>query len=88
MIVRLPPDIEALVALRVSSGEFSGPEEVVREAMAPWVERELKRESVMAAIRSKIAEGDSDETDVAAASVRNHLDRVLKSLPVNDPNAA
>jgi Arc/MetJ-type ribon-helix-helix transcriptional regulator len=86
MTVRLPPDIEALVALRVSSGEFSGPDEVVRAAMAPWIERELQRKDVMASIRTKIAEGDSDDNDFSPSEVRDHLDRVLKSLPGKDPN--
>jgi Arc/MetJ-type ribon-helix-helix transcriptional regulator len=88
MTIRLPPDIEALVVSRVSSGEFSSPEDVVRTAMAPWLERERDREGTLTAIRAKIAEGDADNTDFSSSAVRDHLDRVAASLPRHDPDAA
>ena len=88
MTVRLPPDIEALVVSRVSSGAFSSPEEVVRAAMAPWLERERGREDALTAIRAKIAEGDADESDFSPSAVRDHLDRVAASLSRTDPDAA
>lgn len=88
MTIRLPPDIEALVVSRVSSGEFSSPEEVVRVAMEPWLERERGREAALTAIRAKIAEGDADVTDFSPSAVRDHLDRVSASLPRTDPDAA
>lgn len=88
MTVRLPPDIEALVVSRVSSGAFASPEEVVRAAMAPWLERERGRDAALTAIRAKIAEGDADDSDVSPSAVRDHLDRVAASLTRNDPDAA
>ncbi|AOO83769.1 ribbon-helix-helix domain-containing protein [Bosea vaviloviae] len=88
MAVRLPPDIEALVTARVSSGEFSSPEDVVRSAMAPWIERERLREAALVQVRAKIAEGDADETDLTSSAVRKHLDEVAAALLRHDPDAA
>lgn len=88
MVVRLPSDIEALVAARVDSGEFASAEEVVREAMAPWIERERGRIETLADIRAKIAEDDADETEYTASEVRAHLDRKAAALMVRDPDAA
>jgi putative addiction module CopG family antidote len=88
MTVRLPPDIEALVVSRVSSGEFSSPEEVVRAAMGAWLERERGREAELAAIRAKIAEGDADANDFSPSAVGIHLDGVAASLTRTDPDAA
>lgn len=88
MTVRLPPDIEALVAARVSSGEFASAEEVVRSAMAPWIERERLREVALAGVRAKIAEGDADPVDLTPSAVRKHLDAVAAGLRKNGPDAA
>lgn len=88
MTVRLPSDIEALVVARVSSGEFASPEEVVRAAMTPWIERERLRESALDGVRAKIAEGDADEGDLTPSAVRKHLDEVAAALQRHDPDAA
>lgn len=88
MAVKLPPDIAELVTARVESGDFASPEEVVRAAMAPWIAREQARAATLDQLRAKIAEGDSDPTDVTPDEIRNHLDRVAASLQRQGPNAA
>lgn len=88
MSVTLPEDIERLVLARVASGDYATPQQVIREAMHDFVERELARERDLAIIRQKIAEGDSDETNFTPAEVRAHLDRVAASLSMKNPNAA
>ena len=88
MVVRLPQDIEDLVAARVGSGDFATPEDVLRSAMAPWIAREQARALVMSDLRSRIAEGDADEIDVSPAELRDHLDKVAVSLQRHDPDAA
>ncbi len=80
MSVKLPRDIEALVMSRVSSGEFASAEDVVRSAMAPWIERESKREQALNDIRGKIAEGEADETEFSAEEVRDYLNRAAAGL--------
>lgn len=88
MVVRLPQDIEDLVAARVGSGDFATPEDVLRSAMAPWIAREQARALVMSDLRSRIAEGDADEIDVSPAELSDHLDKVAVSLQRHDPDAA
>jgi len=88
MVVRLPRDIEELVAARVGSGEFASPEEVLRSALAPWIAREQARALTIADVRAKIAEGDADETDFSPSAVRDHLDQIATSLQRHDPDAA
>jgi Arc/MetJ-type ribon-helix-helix transcriptional regulator len=88
MSIKLPPDIAALVKARVGSGEFASAEEVVRSAMAPWIERERLRAVALAKVRSKISDGDADETNLTASAVRQHLDDVAAALQRHEPDAA
>ncbi|MBR3192659.1 hypothetical protein [Bosea sp. (in: a-proteobacteria)] len=88
MTLRLPKDIDALVQARADAGGFATAEEVLRDAMRPWLEAEQKRQEGLRAIREKIAQGDADPTDVSAGEVSARLDRIAASIAKSSPDAA
>lgn len=88
MTLRLPKDIDALVRARADAGGFATAEEVLRDAMRPWLEAEQNRQEGLRLIREKIAEGDTDPTDIGADEVSARLDRLAASIPKTSPDAA
>jgi Arc/MetJ-type ribon-helix-helix transcriptional regulator len=88
MTLRLPKDIDALVQARADAGGFATAEEVLRDAMRPWLEAEQKRQEDLRLIREKIAEGDTDPTDIGADEVSARLDRLAASIAKTSPDAA
>ena len=88
MTLRLPKDIDALVQARADAGGFATAEEVLRDAMRPWLEAEQKRQEGLRVIREKIAQGDADPTDVGADEVSSRLDRIAASIVKSSPDAA
>ena len=88
MTLRLPKDIDALVRARADAGGFATAEEVLRDAMRPWLEAERKRQEELRLIREKIAEGDTDPTDIGADEVSARLDRLAASIAKTSPDAA
>jgi Arc/MetJ-type ribon-helix-helix transcriptional regulator len=88
MTLRLPKDIDALVRARADAGGFATAEEVLRDAMRPWLEAEQNRQEGLRLIREKIAEGDTDPTDIDADEVSARLDRLAASIAKTSPDAA
>ncbi|CAD5248290.1 conserved hypothetical protein [Bosea sp. 62] len=88
MTLRLPKDIDALVQARADAGGFATAEEVLRDAMRPWLEAEQKRQESLRLIREKIAQGDTDPSDIGAAEVSARLDRIAASIAKTAPDAA
>ncbi|HEV7324532.1 MAG TPA: hypothetical protein VGN91_05655 [Bosea sp. (in: a-proteobacteria)] len=88
MTLRLPEDIEALVQARADAGGFATAEEVLRDAMRPWLEAEQKRQEALRVIREKITQGDADPSDISAEEVSARLDRLASSIAKTSPDAA
>lgn len=88
MTLRLPKDIDALVQARADAGGFATAEEVLRDAMRPWLEAEQKRQESLRLIREKIAQGDTDPTDIGADEVSARLDRIAASIAKTAPDTA
>lgn len=88
MTLRLPKDIEALVQARADAGGFATAEEVLRDAMRPWLEAERKRQEALRLVREKIAQGDADASDIDAEEVSARLDRLAASIAKTSPDAA
>ncbi len=80
MTVKLPRDIEELVEARFATGEYATPEQVLREALAPWIAREVERLHQIEQIRAKIAEADADPTTFSDDEVKRRLDRLAADL--------
>ncbi|RDJ19880.1 hypothetical protein DWF00_14450 [Bosea caraganae] len=80
MALKVPEDIEVLVQARVEAGGFASPEEVLRDAMKPRLDAEQQRQEKLRAARTKIAEGDADPVDSAAAEVSSRLDALAAKL--------
>lgn len=88
MTLKLPKDIDALVRARADAGGFATAEEVLRDAMRPWLEAEQRRQEALRVIRDKIAQGDADPADIGADEVSVRLDRLAASLADTSPDAA
>lgn len=88
MTLRLPKDIEALVQARADAGGFATAEEVLRDAMRPWLEAERRRQEALRVVREKIAQGDADASDIDAEEVSARLDRLAASIAKTSPDAA
>jgi len=88
MTLRLPKDIDALVQARADAGAFATAEEVLRDAMRPWLEAEQRRQDGLRVIREKIAQGDVDLADIGADEVSARLDRLAVSIAKTSPDAA
>lgn len=88
MTLRLPKDIDALVQARADAGAFATAEEVLRDAMRPWLEAEQRRQEALHVIREKIAQGDADPSDIGADDVSARLDRLAASIATTSPDAA
>ena len=78
LIITLPPDLAKLVNERVASGEYLGPEDVIRQALFQlrgWEHtQELKREE----LRKLIAEGmkDLEEGRVSTKTAQQILEEI------------
>ena len=57
MEITLPPELQAIVNEKVESGQYLSPSDVVREALRVLNDRDAARESRLADIRRKVAEG-------------------------------
>lgn len=88
MTLRLPKDIDALVQARADAGGFATAEEVLRDAMRPWLEAEQERQENLRLIREKITQGDADPTDIGADEASALLDRIAASIAKSSPDAA
>jgi Arc/MetJ-type ribon-helix-helix transcriptional regulator len=88
MTLRLPKDIEALVQARVGAGGFATAEEVLRDAMKPWLDAEQRRQEALRAVRDKIAEGDADPVDLSADEVSARLDSLAITAAKRPSDAA
>lgn len=88
MTLRVPKDIETLVMARVEAGDFASAEEVLRDAMKPWLEAERQRQEKLRDVRAKIAEGDADPTDLTSAEVSARLDALAVRLAKRAPDVA
>lgn len=88
MTLKVPKDIEAFVLARVKAGDFATAEEVLRDAMKPWLEAEQQRHERLREVRAKIAEGDADLVNLSAAEVSSRLDALAKKLAKRAPDAA
>jgi Arc/MetJ-type ribon-helix-helix transcriptional regulator len=51
MTLTVPRDIEALILARVEAGDFASAEEVLRDALRPWLEIERARQANLDRIR-------------------------------------
>jgi putative addiction module CopG family antidote len=69
MEVRLSPEQEAFVRQAIESGRFRGAEDVVREALEMWHDRERKRADIM------------EVFDLAEASVSRVAERNVTKEP-------
>lgn len=88
MTLKLPKDIEALVQARVGAGGFATAEEVLRDAMKPWLEAEQRRQVALRAVREKIAQGDADPVDLSAKEVSARLDGLAATVLKRPSDAA
>ena len=75
MTLTVPRDIEALILARVEAGDFASAEEVLRDALRPWLEIERARQANLDRIRARIAEGDADAVDLSPDQVRTETRR-------------
>jgi putative addiction module CopG family antidote len=73
MEVRVSPEQEELVRQAVESGRYRGAEDVVREALEMWHDRERKRADIMAVF------------DFAEASVSRVAKRNVAKEPATKP---
>src|SRR5690349_10524820 len=73
MNVDLTPDQRAFVQRAIESGRFSREEEVVREALAPWEERERRRLEILAAL-------DEADASLARGEGRDITEESMKAL--------
>lgn len=60
MTIQLPPDLEQLIAEKVSDGTYSSEAEVVRAALVMLAERDDAREVRVEELRAWAAEGFAD----------------------------
>jgi antitoxin ParD1/3/4 len=84
MALTLPPDLEATVRERVSSGAYSSSSEVLREALRlidardRWLE--AQREAFRRDVEAGLAQLDRGEREsVTAADIMGRIDRRLAS---------
>jgi Arc/MetJ-type ribon-helix-helix transcriptional regulator len=88
MTLNLPKDIEALVLARVEAGDFASAEEVLRDAMKPWLDAERARQRNLDRIRASVAIGDADLVDFSPDEVRSRLDALAAPFADRAPDAA
>jgi hypothetical protein len=72
MKIDLTPEQRDLIHLAIERGRLKGPEDAVQEALALWVERERRRDEILAAI------------DEAEASVARGEGRVITRESMRD----
>jgi antitoxin ParD1/3/4 len=87
MTLTVPRDIEALILARVEAGDFASAEEVLRDALRPWLEIERARQANLDRIRARIAEGDADAVDLSPDQVRARLDALAATVVGRVPDA-
>lgn len=54
--VTVPPEMTALIRLRIEEGAYASASEIVREGLRLWREREEERQAAVAAIRGSLEE--------------------------------
>jgi antitoxin ParD1/3/4 len=80
----LGPQLEAFVSELIASGRYRSPDEVLREALRLFQERETELAALDAAIERGLADADAGRV-TPAAEVFDELERLYPVLAATDP---